>query len=117
HQREKATVAELRAAVDKLAGEMLEAGWRTLVAWLHDPVAWPDIERWERERLAAVLRQRCGITVAELPANVALRRLDELRASVVGLLRERDQELLRRFEEHLDVTVPSCVDERVRAGD
>src|SRR5690606_8743763 len=101
-QREKATVAELRAAVDKLAGEMLEAGWRSLVAWLPDPGARPDIERWERERLAAVLRPRCAITVAEPPANVALRRLDELRASVVGRLRERGQGLLRRFEEHLD---------------
>ncbi len=116
-QREKAAVAELRAEVDKVAAEMLEVGYKELVAWLDDPVSWPDLDRWERERLTPQLRRRCGISAAQLPGNVALRRLDELRATVEGLLRDRDLAVLRRFEEHLAVTVPVRVEERVRADD
>ena len=116
-EREKATVAELRATVDRLAAQTLETGWQGLVAWLDDPSAWPDLARWERERLSPQLRSQCGISIAQLPSNVALRRLDELRASVEELVRDRDLGVLRRFEEHLAVTVPARVEERVRADD
>ena len=116
-QRDRSTVAALRAAVDEVAGEVLEAGWAATCAWLQDPVTWPGVARWESERLSPLLRERVGIGAAQLPVNVALPRLDQLRAAVASQVRERDAGLLRRFEEHLAAAIPVRSDERVRAGD
>jgi tRNA A-37 threonylcarbamoyl transferase component Bud32 len=116
-QRERSVATALRAAVDAVAGEVLEAGWSELSRWLQDPVVWPGVARWEGERLFPLLRGRCGLSAAQLPSNLALPRLDQLRDAVATLVRDRDAALLRRFDEHLATTVPARSDERVRAGD
>ncbi len=116
-QRERAVVGDLQARVDAFAAETLGPGWTKLVDWLQDPAVWPDRARWERQRLAGPVRESTGLLPSQLPANVALRGLDEVTAAVDAVLRERDQALLRRFDEFLASTLPARVEELVRGGD
>ncbi|MBL8730534.1 MAG: protein kinase [Planctomycetes bacterium] len=116
-QRERVVIAALQSAVDGVVAAMLGEQWPELAAWLRDPLQWPDRQRCERERIAPRLRDTAGVELGQLPPQVRTLRLDELLARVDRELVQRDQELLRRFETHLESALPARVDERVRAGD
>lgn len=116
-QRRRAAAAELQAAVDSIADELLGDLWADLRTRLRDVVAWPDRERVEREIVQPALQQRAGVALGQLPASTRPTRVDELLAAVDREIAQRDAELVARFEAFLATTLQQRVDDRRRVRD
>jgi tRNA A-37 threonylcarbamoyl transferase component Bud32 len=115
--RERRVLVELQSAVEDTIASFQDEGWRKLVAWLRDPVVWPDAASAEHERLQPRLRERTGLSVEQLREAVRTDRLDALNKAIEREVRERDAELLRRLDEYLAGTLPVQVEERLRVSD
>lgn len=116
HLRERQVAADLQAAVDDAAASFLDQGWHGLVSWLHDPAVWPDRSRTEQERVLPRLRERTGLLQSQLQESVRMERVEALLAAVDREVKERDAELLRRFDGFLGITLQVQVDELLRSG-
>ncbi|MCK5943366.1 MAG: serine/threonine protein kinase, partial [Planctomycetes bacterium] len=115
-QRRLEVAVELQAALDAVVDEFEGPRRDELWRWLHDPTVWPDVGKFERERLLPRVRRACGIALAQLPARVRRERVDTLRQAIEHELEQRDGELVARFEQYLKSVVPGRAHASVRTG-
>ncbi|MBM4062072.1 MAG: serine/threonine protein kinase [Planctomycetes bacterium] len=115
-RRERAAQAQAQAAVDEVAAALRDRGWRELLAWLRDPAVWPDRSLVAQQRVHPALEAATGLLPSQLAEVVRVDRIDALWPELEAELRARDDELLRRFEGHLEGALPAQVEELLRAA-
>ncbi|MEC7584740.1 MAG: serine/threonine-protein kinase, partial [Planctomycetota bacterium] len=107
---------DLQREVDELAGELGNTGWPGLQGWLVEPGGWPSLADVEA-RFDRQLFERTGLTRQQLPSRVSTLALDEVLERARRAVQRRDQSLVSQFRHHVEVTLPSRADERLRSGD
>lgn len=116
-RRRKEVVIELQQAVDSVVDLLKLSRPSSLDTWLHDPVRWPDLAAFERERLDEQVRARAGVSLTQLPSAVDTSRIEQLQQAVATIISQRDAELVVRFDQFLTTQLPGRASERLRASD
>lgn len=115
-RRRKEVVIELQQAIDRVADSLKLTRPSSIDTWLHDPVRWPDLATFRRERLLPKVREQAGISLDQLPSAVRTMRLEQLLQAVVTIISQRDAELLVRFDQFLTTQLPGRANVRLRAS-
>lgn len=116
-RRRKEVVIELQQAIDKVADSLKLTRPSSIDTWLHDPVGWPDLATFERQRLLPKVREQAGISLDQMPSAVRTLRLEQLRQAVGAIISQRDAELLVMFGQFLTTQLPGRANVRLRASD
>jgi tRNA A-37 threonylcarbamoyl transferase component Bud32 len=116
-RRRKEVVVELQQAIDDVVDSLKLMRQSSIDIWLHDPMRWPDLATFERERLDQKIRERTGISLAQMPSAVRTLRIEQLQQAVATIISQRDAELLVRFNQFLTTQLPGRANERLRASD
>ena len=103
-------------AIDVAVAELKLTGPSVTEAWLQDGAVWPDLAKFERERLHPRIRERAGIGLEQMP-SLRTERIDQLLQAVASVIAQRDAEFLVRFEQFLTTQVLGRANERLRGSD
>ena len=115
-QRKKQVVIELQQAIDAAVADLKLTRPSVTEAWLQDAAVWPDLAKFERERLHPRIRERAGIGLEQMP-SLRTERIDQLLQAVASVIAQRDAEFLVRFEQFLTTQVLGRANERLRGSD
>ena len=115
--RKRRVAMEIQRDLDSVIDQLNLTKIASNDGWLHDERIWPSLAAFERERLGPQIRERTGIWLDQMPSSVSLSRVEQLLEAVADIIRQRDDELLVRFEQFLTTQLPGRANERMRASD
>jgi hypothetical protein len=108
---------DLARAVEAAMAGLQGDQWPTTLAWISDPMRWPSLVDFERERISRALVERTGFLAEQLPSSVDTTSIASLRAVVDQAITARDQSLLTQARSFLNATLPVRAAERSANGD
>ncbi|MFT4512214.1 MAG: serine/threonine protein kinase [Planctomycetota bacterium] len=115
-RRRKQVAIELQQAVDDVVNSLDLTRPSRIYSWLIDPLRWPDLATFERERLYPMVRKQAGINLDQMPSAVRTLRVEQLQHAVATIIRQRDAELLVGFDHFLTTQLPGRANERLRVS-